>query len=334
MQKGSPPVSASRLLADAQAQALLVTNLVNIRYLSGVAVSAGYMLVTSSGYLLFVDARYSEKALSSVYRGITVLPITELHEKRRGLLSCAVESQNVSIHDFLMWKKKFKNTKFVQSSGLIEEFRRRKKPEELRSIRRACSITRSVLRTVPSLLRVGRTERELARMLEEKMYEKGADGIAFPSIVAFGSNTSRPHHEPTSARLRREDLVQIDCGCSFRGYASDFSEVFCMAEMSPRQKKCLRALRKAKKLASSAIKSGVTNHKLDAIARDFLQQEGLEKYFTHALGHGLGLEIHEGTTLSRAAPLQKLQKNEVITIEPGVYFPGEWGMRIEETYCV
>lgn len=292
------------------------------------------MLVDRKNITLFVDARYEEKAKNECFVRIKIMPVQELHSIRLKLKSCAIESKHVSVDLFLQWKRKFKNTKFVQTTNIIEEFRREKRPEELRSIKRACAITKKVLRQIPSLLKQGITERALAQTIEQRFYDEGADGIAFPSIVAFGEHTSRPHHEPTARKFKNGDLVQIDCGCSLHGYASDFSRVIPSGVMNEKQKKCHRALTKAKKAAEKKLRPGITNHELDRTARDILQKEGLAEYFTHSLGHGLGLNIHEGAMISLRAPLQKLKKNEVVTIEPGVYFPGEWGMRLEDTHIL
>lgn len=325
---------ATLLLRRARLPALLITDLRNIRYVSGLDVSAGCILVTKQGFTLYTDARYLEVAKAEAKKGITVCSLTLLADQLGKLGTVGIESENVTMARYTYWKKKYKNTKFVQTSGILEEFRRSKDPEELRCIRHACSITRSVLRLVPHLLKSGVTEQEIAWQLERECRKRGAEGMAFPSIVAFGEHTARPHHHPTQRRLSRGDLVQIDMGASYHGYCSDFSRVYFTVQPTVDQARALRALKEAKVVVEKSLRVGVTNRSLDRCAREVLKKYGYDKEFSHALGHGLGLDIHEGVTLSRKAPRQILKQCEVITIEPGLYFEGRWGMRIEDTIVV
>ncbi|PIR52296.1 hypothetical protein COU77_01175 [Candidatus Peregrinibacteria bacterium CG10_big_fil_rev_8_21_14_0_10_49_16] len=152
--------------------------------------------------------------------------------------------------------------------------------------------------------------------------------------MAFGKHTSHPHHHLTALRLKKGDIVQIDMGVRVDGYCSDLSRVFFTKRKTTEQERVHGVLMRAHDNAVQAALSGRTNHELDRIARALLAQEGIEQAFTHALGHGVGLDVHEGITISSHAPKQKLLQNEVIAIEPGVYFPGKWGMRIESMVYV
>lgn len=158
--------------------------------------------------------------------------------------------------------------------------------------------------------------------------------MAFDTIVGFGEHTSRPHHHPTDRALRKGDIVQIDLGLKIDGYCSDMSRVFYTGTKTSRQAKAYRALLEAKKTAEKMVKPGVDVRALDQAARRVLKKHGFGKEFCHALGHGLGLDIHEAPTISGKSKPYRLKKDEVITIEPGLYFPGEWGMRIEDTMIV
>lgn len=184
------------------------------------------------------------------------------------------------------------------------------------------------------MLRVGTSERELAQKIDALSARLGAERMAFDTIVAFGSNTSHPHHHPTRRTLTSTDIVQIDMGVKVDGYCSDYSRVFWMGQKTPEQKIAYKALLEAKKSAEKSIAVGVSNRALDQIARTVLLRYGYDAEFCHSLGHGLGLDIHEAPTLSTKAPLLRLLKNEVITIEPGLYFEGAWGMRVEDTIVV
>ncbi len=324
----------SFLLKKACTKALLVTDLTNILYLTGLSVSAGCILVTGKGYSLFLDSRYLESAKKIQSKGLKICPIDTLQNALENLKNVGIESDNVTLSRMNRWKRKFKNTKFVQTVGIIEEFRRSKSPDELRRIKRACAITQSVLRLIPRFLKPGITEKDLAWILELECRKRGGSGMAFESIVAFGEHTAVPHHHPTDRKLRKGDLVQIDVGTKFAGYCSDYSRVYFTAKPTADQKRAMTALKKASAAAMNILKPGVTNRALDACARSVLKSYGYDKEFSHALGHGVGLDIHEGVTLSSRAPTQKIKKNEVITIEPGLYFEGRWGMRIEETIVV
>ena len=330
----SPRPNAAAILRRAGVPALLVTTRSNIRYCTGIALSSGIVLVSSAGFELFVDGRYIEAARKKARRGVSVRPVGEWQNRLKKLRRVGVEADEVTLSRFTAWKRKYKNTKFVQTSGIVEEFRRSKKPEELRDIRQACKVTKAVLRLVPHMLKIGIREKDLAWQLDSESRRRGADGMAFETIVAFGEHTSSPHHHPTDRRLLKGDLIQVDMGAAFRGYCSDYSRVFFTGKPTGDQAKALRALKRAKSAAEAMIRVGVTNRILDQTARDVLKKYGYDEEFSHALGHGLGLDIHETPTVSMKAPMKRLRKNEVITIEPGLYFPGEWGIRIEDTIVV
>lgn len=328
------PKRPSSILSAASASAFLVSDLTNIRFLTGLSMSSALLLVEPKRMTLFTDGRYREVAERNVYPGIAVLDSVAIESMMKRIRVCAIEAEGLSIERFLKWKRKFKNTKFVHTSGVIAEFRRSKDHEELTLFKRAQRITREMIRRVPSLLRRPIREVDLAWQLQVWARELGSEGMAFDPIVAFGTHTSSPHHKPGSRILKKGHIVQIDCGAKYRGYCSDQSAVFFTGKPTPLQRRVFKAVCEAKDAAIAAIKPGVSIRHLDSVARRVLQQYGYEQFFCHALGHGVGLEIHEGVTLSRKASDQKLLKGEIITIEPGVYFPGRFGMRMEEEIVV
>lgn len=328
------PKHPKDLLSAAKTRAFLVTDLTNVQYLTGLSVTSGCVLVTGSHFLFFTDSRYLEMAEHRAYRGIKVHDREELQKTLQSVRSCGCESESLSLEVMRRMKRKYKSTKFIHTTGIIEEFRRSKSDDELRAFRRAQRITREMIRRVPTMLRRAISEKELAWQLEVWAHELGADDLSFPSIVAFGTNTSVPHHSPTTRRLKKGHIVQIDCGAKYGGYCADQSAVFFTGKPTAFQKHVYEVLLEAKDEVVMAVKKGVTTHELDHIARDILEREGIEHYFTHSLGHGVGLNIHEGVTLSQKAPKQTLLKNEIVTVEPGVYFPGKFGMRVEEEVIV
>lgn len=195
-------------------------------------------------------------------------------------------------------------------------------------------MTRTILTRVPSLLKRGVTEKNLAWQIRILAHESGADDMAFDTIVAFGEHTSRPHHRPTDRKLVRGDIVQIDMGVRVKGYCSDMSRVYFTGKKTPEQSAAFSALRDVVAQCKMRCRAGARNRSLDAYARAVLKRHGFGPEFTHGLGHGVGLDIHEGISLSRRAPPMTLRAGEVVTIEPGLYFPGKWGMRLEDTVLV
>ncbi|MFA5272583.1 MAG: aminopeptidase P family protein [Candidatus Peribacter sp.] len=327
------PTSSRILLNHAKTPAFLVTDLTNIRYLTGAHVSAGAVLVTPRNVWLFVDPRYREVAVGSAQR-CAVRPLDVLARALSRIPVCGCEAEHVTLAQKRRWRTSFRATRFLPKHGVVAHFRRSKDPDELRRFRRAQRITRELLQRVPAALRDSITEREIAWKLQEWARALQADGLAFDPIVAFGSHTSRPHHHPTTRALKRGDIVQIDVGARFAGYCADQSRVFFTGAKTSGQERALAAVAEAKAAAERLVQADASTHALDRMARSILQKHGVEEAFSHSLGHGVGLEIHEGVTLSQKRPDEKLLASEIVTIEPGVYFPGKFGIRLEDEVVV
>lgn len=322
------------ILSNVGTQAFIVTDPANIRYLTGIDSVDAKVLIRPRTFTLFVYALEEEAAIKQARRGVTVRSMVDVSKALERVHACGFESDNVSLADFMQWKRKFKNTKFVRCSGVVEGLRRKKSPQERSYIKHALLITEELLARIPIALKKFPTEKELAWSMHSWAHDLGADGFAFDPIVAFGLHTSRPHHRPTDRRLHTGDLVQIDIGARYRGYCADRSEVYFTGKPSRLERRVYDAVSEAKDAAMAAVKPGMTTLQLDRIARKILRRHGFEKYFCHGLGHGVGLEIHEGVSISSKGPDVPLLKNEVITIEPGVYIPGKFGMRLEEMVFV
>jgi len=329
----SPP-SPQTLLRHAKVPAFLVTNLVNIRYLTGTDVSAGAVLVTPRRLLFFVDPRYREVAANSA-SSCTVCDLRDLKRMLARIPLCGCEAESVTLAQKQRWKSQFRPTKFLPKSGVLEYFRRSKNSKELKLFRTAQKITQEILRRVPAALRGPVSERELAWKLHAWARELRADQqMAFDPIVAFGMHTSRPHHHPTTRTLKKGDIVQVDTGARVGGYCADQSRVFFTGTKTPAEERALAAVEEAKHAAERLVRTGASTHELDRAARAVLQKHGMEDAFAHSLGHGVGLEIHEGVTLSQLRPEEHLLSQEIVTIEPGVYFPGKFGIRLEDEVVV
>ena len=328
------PNNPNEILKLSKMPALLISNLINIRYLTGLQLSAGLLLICPRSITLFVDGRYKEVAEKEVRNGIKIQDIEKIDQVFKKIEKCGFEADHVTVAKLKRWKKQFKNTKFVQTSGVIEAFRRSKGSDELTCFLRAQRITRELMQRIPLALKVPITERGLAWKLLDWAEELGADEHSFDPIVAFGKHSSRPHHKPTDKKLKKSDIVQIDTGVRFKGYCADQSKVFFTGQKTTEQGKVLDAVSAAQSEVIAEILPGVSTHTLDRLARKILKEHGFEKYFTHGLGHGLGLEVHEGVSLSQKVDSKNLLKNEIITIEPGVYLPGKFGIRLEEEIIV
>lgn len=321
------------LLAKADLPAILVTDPTSIRYLTGVQLSTGIVLAVPKGYRLFVDSRYAEAAAESRANDVRVHDASELAAALQNISICGYSEEQVTVARLRHWKKTFRHTSFVPSADSVWYFRRSKDDAELKCIRRAEKITRELLRRIPSALKIGSTEAGLAWTIEQWARELGAERLSFDPIVGFGAHTSRPHHHPTTKKLTKNTIVQIDIGVVYRGYCSDRSAVYFTGPIPAAQERAYRAVLEAKEAAKKAVKAGALTKSIDDAARKVLKSYGMEDAFTHSLGHGVGLDIHEGVSLSSRST-DRLLKNEVITIEPGVYFPGKFGIRLEDMIVV
>jgi Xaa-Pro aminopeptidase len=312
---------------------LLVTTPSNVRYLTGLAASEALVFIRQRDATLFVDARYIEAARRLKTSMLKVADRKGIENALLATRTCGYEEHDVTAGRLRRWKAAFKNTKFVHISGLVEGLRRKKDDEEIKRIKRALRITNDVLKQVPTMLRVGMTEADLSTSLLLACLERGADGMAFETIVAFGPSSSEPHHHSGARKLRARDIVQIDMGARYDGYCSDRSDVYFMGEPNAEERAVHDAVFEAKRAAEKLVRAGALCADLDREARRVLKMRKLEKYFTHSLGHGLGLDIHEGVSVSSRST-DSLLPGEVITIEPGVYLPGKFGIRLENTVFV
>lgn len=319
----------SQLLTYAKVPFLLVTDLNNIRYLTGISLSSGILLVTPKAYKLYVDPRYTELASKAQKGHLKACDRADLPRDMEKVPECGFEEHHVTMATMRRWKALLKKTKFVRTEDAVEHFRRQKDSTEIRLMRKAIAITQELMTMVPTLLKPGMTERGVAWILEARARELGAEKFSFEPIVAFGPHTSRPHHRAGDRKLKKGDLVQIDIGVFYKGYSSDMSRVFTTGPLPPAQRKALEAVERVYAAVMKKVKAGAIAKEIDAYARELLKEEGYEGKMTHALGHGVGLEVHEGVVLT-PRDSRPLLKGEAIAIEPGVYFPGKFGIRIED----
>ncbi|MBA7622803.1 Aminopeptidase YpdF [subsurface metagenome] len=216
---------------------------------------------------------------------------------------------------------------------MVENLRRIKDQGEIKSIKKAIRITENALANTLRKIRIHIPEKELSALLEYEIKKRGAEGSAFDPIVAFGKRTSYPHSKPSRAKLRKGDLIKIDCGAIYRGYSSDLTRTFVLGGATKRQRRIYSFLYHAQSEAIEKIRPGIECSRIDRVARDIITKEGYGKFFGHGLGHGIGREVHEGPYL-KVEDHTPLEPGMVLTIEPGIYIPGWGGMRIEDMVLV
>ena len=326
--------------AELKIDALLVSGLANIRYLSGFTGDNALLLVTPESRTLFTDPRYTIQAAeecSCSIRIVTKGPLDSAVAQmigRKRLKHVGFEASRMLFDMHQRLKEALRLGSALKPLGsVVERLRMIKSPEEIARIRRSVlNNSKAFLKTISST-RPGVSESSVAARLEYEMRRLGAEKPAFDTIVAFGERTALPHARPTSRRLKQDELVLIDMGSCQDGYMSDMTRVLFAGRPSRRVKSMYQAVAKAQLAALDAVRAGITTGQVDRAARKVLESEGLGKQFVHSTGHGLGLEIHEPPRLAKRDKL-RLAAGMVITIEPGAYIRGFGGIRIEDTVLV
>ena len=311
---------------------LLVSDPVNVRYLSGLASSNAALLVEPERLRLFTDFRYAARAqeLDGVEFVQTEREIyKDLAPRLSGRVGFEADFVTYRIHMLLAEGE----AELVPRYGLVEALRAEKDEDELNAIRAASAITSQAYERLAAEPFIGRTERELAWRMEELFHELGADGPAFETIVAAGENGARPHTEPGGRRIGEGELVVIDAGCALDGYCSDCTRTFATGPLPERLQEIYEVCLRAQEAAIERIRTGVTGVEADSAAREPIGDAGFGKAFGHGLGHGVGLLVHEAPRLAQTSE-DMLAPGNVVTVEPGIYLSGLGGVRIEDLVVV
>lgn len=328
-----------RLVQQVAAEAALVTDLVNVRYLTGFTGSNAALLVTEGHEVLATDGRYTTQAAAQC-PGVEVLvdracahALVALAAQNR-IQQLAFEAHAVTVelhHDLLGIEQA---PQLVHLGHAVEALRIVKDEHELALLREACAISDRALAETLGTIAPGHTEREVARRIEAAMVELGADGPAFQTIVATGPNSAVPHHRPTGREIERGDLLKIDFGALYQGYHADCTRTVLVGrEPDEWQREIYDVVRNAQRAGRHALRTGADVRDIDAVARQVVVDAGYGEQFPHGLGHGVGLEIHEAPLIGYQAS-GRLAARTALTVEPGVYLPGRGGVRIEDTLVV
>lgn len=303
----------------------------NIYYLSGFKADGSFIFVSPKKAVLAVPQLLYLSAKDSTDCDLMVVKKIEDVFK-------AFKVKNIGFEEAVSYKrysilKEIKNIEMRNLSGLVENMRIIKEQEEIFKIKCAGKISMKAIEFAEKIIRTGMTEKELADKLEFFLRRKGAEKSSFDIIVASGENSAKPHHIPTYRKLQKGDSIVIDIGCVCDGYCSDLTRTLFLSKINESKKKVFNIVKDAQKRAISTIKSGVACKKIDFSARDYIRSKGYGKFFIHSTGHGIGIDVHEEPNIS-ANSTTFLQKGMMVTVEPGIYIPNQFGVRIEDMVLV
>ncbi len=317
--------------------ALLVTGLVNVRYLTGFSGTNGQVLIRRNGATFLSDPRYEARAGDLVQGADIVIYPDRLTDVLPGLLDgvarLGFEAGSVTVASRDRLAEALEGIELVATDGIVEDMRRVKDPAELEAIKAAVALTDDAFSWIVQRLAPGMTERQVALDLEVHMRSAGADGVAFEPIVGSGPLSAHIHHSPSDRSFDKGDLVLLDFGCRVGGYCSDLTRTVVLGSATDEQRALYDLVARMQAAGIDALRAGASGVEVDAAARSLAEEAGHAERFGHGLGHGVGLDVHEAPRLARTSE-DTLRAGEVVTVEPGVYLPGSGGIRIEDCVLV
>lgn len=318
--------------------ALLVTNMFNVRYLANFTGTTGLVVITKDEAYFVTDFRYTEQAAEEA-KGYTIVKnegtiFEEVAKivKENKIEKLGFEQENITyavyhqINDIIPCD-------LLPVAGLVEKLREVKTEDEINIIKEAINITEKAYDYILGFVKPGKTEIEVANELDFYMRNEGATSVSFDTIVASGIRSAMPHGVASNKVIEEGDMVTIDFGCYYKGYVSDMTRTFAVGDPGEQMKEIYEIVYQANKKVNEVAKAGMTGAELDAVARDYITEKGYGPQFGHTLGHGIGLEVHEGPSLSFRNE-DKLVVNNIVTNEPGIYVPGLGGVRIEDDLVI
>ncbi|MBN2567861.1 MAG: aminopeptidase P family protein [Deltaproteobacteria bacterium] len=321
-------------IASFGVEGILFFDLTNIRYLTGFTGSAGILFIGIDRAILTVDGRYTTQAGSET-RGCEIVESSDNVTVISGIISdlrlksVGFDASAISFEDYLKLREKVGSTKLKPLSKDLNSLRVIKSKGELDLLRKAISISADSLQKTLEEIVPGSMERDIALELEFQMIKAGGEKRSFDTIVASGTNSALPHARPRSRKIEVGDFVIIDYGVVYEGYHSDETCTFAVETVTEEQKKIYNIVKDAHDRALDAVKAGISCRYVDEVARGAIEEAGYGQYFCHGTGHGVGLDVHEAPKLSREST-DYLEEGMVITVEPGIYLPDAYGVRIED----
>ncbi len=336
-------LSRINLISDllAPSEAAIITSDISITYLTGFQHSEGYVVITKDNAYMLVDFRYIEDAEKRVSH-IPVLSYTSPYEKIGEVLksddvsTILLERNNVTLSGYDNFVKELKDFEFDTTDRLsqfITDMRIIKSEYEMEKLRKAQNIAEEAYLELLDFVKIGMTEKEISAKLEYLMKLKGAEKVAFDLITVAGKKTSLPHGVPDENVIRNGDFITFDIGAVYQGYHSDMTRTIAIGDVTEEQIEIYNIVLKAHLAGLEAVKAGVSGYDVDKTARDIIKDAGYGEYFGHSTGHGVGLEIHESPYASVKSK-DVLKAGMTLTVEPGIYLPDKFGVRIEDTVIV
>ena len=326
-------------LPEHEIDAILVSQPQNRRYLSGFSGSAGILVITADRAVMATDFRYYEQVgreapdfeLAKITTRVSdLLPevLADLGVKRLGF-----ESQHLTVEQFNIMSAAAEGVEWLPLENTVEKIRAVKDPDEIDALRRSSALNDAAFAHLLEVIQPGMTEREAAWEIEAYMRSHGASKVAFDLIVAAGPNGALPHARPGDGAIQPGAPIVVDIGCVLDDYCSDMTRTFCLGEPSSRYLEVWNVVLQAHEAAKAVIRAGATGVQADAAARDLIAEAGYGDYFGHGLGHGVGLAVHEGPRAGRLSE-DTFEAGMSLTVEPGIYLPGEFGVRIEDLVII
>ncbi len=320
--------------------ALFISDPLNVYYLTGFTGSRGMILITKRKAYFFTDFRYLEYAKKIVPPDFEVMQIDKKWKqdwpkilKKFRVKDLGFEENYLTVNQYAGLKKISKGVRFKKAGNIVEQIREIKQGYEIARMRKSQRINEQVLDEVLNYLKVGRTETEVEWFIIKAQRELGAEDSSFDPIVAFGSNSAIPHHQNTNRKLKKGHTILIDMGVKYKHYCSDMTRTFFTSKPTTRQAKVYETVLASQQAAIDALKHNATVANVVKAAMKPIKEKNMEEYFQHALGHGSGLNIHELPNLGIEKPY-KLKENMITTIEPGIYLPKNFGVRIEDMLII
>jgi Xaa-Pro aminopeptidase len=306
----------------------LITNLTNVKYLTGFTGSAGFVYISNLGKAFFItDGRYTIQAKQEVNANYNIYIGSILDFLKDQNLDQLTLEDTIQYREYQKYANLIKNVSV--SSQKIEELRSRKTDREIQIIKHAQSVTENVFACVKRKLEVGMSELDVVELLRNEFNKHDLNEFSFDPIVAFGENSAKPHHQPRNRKLKFDDVIQFDFGCMSQGYCSDFSRAVYFGTPSKKFTQVYDIVKEAQNIVYKYAKVGIECSMLHNLAYEYIKSKGFGDNFTHSLGHSLGLEIHEAPTLSKNDNTI-IEKGMIFTVEPGIYIEGEFGIRLED----
>lgn len=324
-----------QLLERAECQAFLITHTANLRYYSGYSGDSAYLLLDGENAFFFTDGRYITQATAEIPTTIELIKIKSFQDvcnfidKHHPGKLLGIDEEHLPVSQWLKLRSGL-DWEPRPAASWLNQPRQTKDPEEIKLLQRAITIAESALRSCLSLLKPGIREKEIAAEIEFQMRRGGAESSAFPIIVASGPRSALPHGVASDRILTAPEIVTIDFGAVYQGYHSDQTLTFFIGQPEIEVQKVYEQLSRAQAAGCAALADQLSARELDAVVRNELAAAGLGEAFSHGTGHGVGLEIHEAPSISPLSDHGSLSPGMVFTIEPGCYFPGRWGIRLED----